>query len=126
MDNKFFIGVLILIFMFTTVSLSSLLCIYYITPNTWVQVEKIPNERKILKTKTFTLKSHEEKPIYLNDDNLLIISNNENLKLQASISNNFKSETIYIDSNDIIKLNNSIITIKNTHKDPITISVKIY
>jgi maltodextrin utilization protein YvdJ len=101
-----------------------LFSIYYVSPSNY-SLEKVIGKTIKTKTKSFYIKSHEEKNIYSNDSPMNI-SNDEKSNVLVTVGNKFKSETIYLKPTDIIKLHNSNLTIKNTSDNTIHITIKFY
>jgi len=128
MKNKsFYIEMFILIFMLITISLSILFSIYYISPNNYVlydfsdtNIKTFTREIIILPNKCKTIKEtkypNKLLRIYKKDVNLIPVI----------VENKFKSENIYISKNNLIKLVNSDLVIKNTETTPMTIILELY
>lgn len=125
--NKFYIEILILVFMFTTFSLSILFSIYYISPSNYVLYDFEESNKPTLK-KEFIIQPNKQKKIkeckYPNK--VLRIYSDKLDHIPITLENGFKSENIYISKNKLIKLSNSNLIIKNKTYEPLEIKIELY
>lgn len=126
-ENKFHIEILILVFMFTVVSLCILFSIYYISPSNYILYDFEPNEKSTL-TKEYTIEANKQIKIkYCKYPNKVfrILSNDLDC-VPIALENRFKSENIYVNKNKLIKLVNADLIIKNTMDHVLKVSIEIY
>jgi hypothetical protein len=126
-ENKFHIEVIILVFMFTVVSLCILFSIYYISPSNYVLYDFEPNVNSTL-TKEYTIEPNKQKKIkYCSYPNKVfrILSNDLDC-VPIALENRFKSENIYVGKNKLIKLVNADLIIKNTTNNKLKVLIEIY
>lgn len=125
--SKLWIEMLILIFMFTVSSLCSLFSLYYITPYNYVLYE-FKDSNKVTLTKEYSIEPNKQKKIKeCNFPNkVLRIYSDEIDFVSVSLENRFKSENLYLNKNNLIKLVNSNLVIKNNTSSILKIKVEIY
>lgn len=126
-ENKLHIEIMILVFMFTVISLCILFSIYYISPSNYVLYDFEPNVMSTL-TKEYTIKANKQKKIkYCNYPNKVFRILSDDLDhVPIVLENRFKSENIYIGKNKLIKLVNADLIIKNTTNETFKVNVEIY
>lgn len=125
--SKVHIEILILVFMFTTFSLSILFSLYYISPSNYILYDFTSSNKKTL-TKEYVIEPHKQKIIKdtkYPDKVLRIYSNDEEL-ISITLENKFKSENIYVSKNNLIKIVNSNLVIKNTFSKTLNVIVEVY
>jgi hypothetical protein len=125
--SKLWIEIIILIFMFTTCSLCSLFCLYYISPSNYVLYDFKESNKKTL-TIEYNIETNKTKKIkeckYPNK--VLRIYSNDVDYVSVTLENKFKSENLYVNKNNLIKLVNSDLIIKNNTNKPIKVILEVY
>lgn len=125
--NKLCIEFLILLFMFITFCLCISFSLYYITPSNY-KLYDFNENNKIVLTKEYTIGPNKNKKIkglrYPNK--MFRIFTNELEYVAITLENKFKSENIYVNKNNLIKLVNSNLIIKNNTTATIKVTVEIY
>lgn len=126
-NNVLYIEFFILFFMITVSTLLVLFSIYYISPYNYT-FYKLNDNYKMSSKKNYTIQSNDTKKIrnnkYLNK--LFRIYSESDVNISTTLENKFKSENIYLTKNDLIKLNNSNLIIKNNNGYPLKVIVEIY
>lgn len=125
--SKLWIEIIILIFMFTTCSLCSLFCLYYLSPSNYVLYDFKESNKKTL-TIEYNIETNKTKKIkeckYPNK--VLRIYSNDVDYVSVTLENKFKSENLYVNKNNLIKLVNSDLIIKNNTDNPIKVILEVY
>lgn len=126
-NNKLYIEILILVFMFVTCSLCILFTLYYISPNNYVLYDFKENNKQTL-TKEYTIQSNKQKIIKKSEypNRVFRIFSDKLEYIPITLENTFKSENIYVTKNNLIKLTNSNLIIKNNQTEPIKVIIEIY
>jgi len=125
--SKLWIEIMILIFMFATCSLCSLFCLYYLSPSNYVLYDFKESNKKTL-TIEYNIETNKKKKIkeckYPNK--VLRIYSNDVDYVSVTLENKFKSENLYVNKNNLIKLVNSDLIIKNNTNKPIKVILEVY
>jgi hypothetical protein len=113
--------------MITVCSLCSLFSLYYISPSNYILYDLKESNNKIL-TKEYIIQSNKQKKIKdcIYPDNVFRIYSESLDYIPITAENIFKSENIYITKNNLVKLVNSNLIIKNKQKEPLKIIMEIY
>ena len=126
-NSKLHIEILILVFMMTTLSLSILFSLYYISPSNYVLYDFKESEKPTL-TKEFVIQPNKHKKIkacnYPNKVLRVYSTNSE--YIPVTLENRFKSENIYVTKDNLIKLANSDLIIKNKESDVVNVKMEVY
>jgi hypothetical protein len=125
--HKSIVGNFVLFFMLITLILSVSFAFYYLSPRNYTLYEYDNKTNKKTLTENFVIKPKEEIILTYKKykNNLLkIITDKESLCL--TFTNFYKSENVVIDSNSLIKLNESDIVIKNNSNNNMDIKVELY
>lgn len=125
--SKLWIEIMILIFMFTTCSLCSLFCVYYVSPSNYVLYDFKESNKKTL-TMEYNIETNKKKKIkeckYPNK--VLRILSDDVDYVSITLENRFKSENLYVNKNNLIKLVKSDLIIKNNTDNPIKVKLEVY
>ena len=125
--SKLWIEIMILIFMFTTCSLCSLFCLYYLSPSNYVLYDFKESNKKTLIIE-YNIETNKKKKIkeckYPNK--VLRIYSNDVDYVSVTLENKFNSENLYVNKNNLIKLVNSDLIIKNNSNKPIKVILEVY
>lgn len=125
--HKLHIEILILVFMFIVCSLCSLFSLYYISPSNYVLYDFKDSNKKTL-TKEYTILPNKQKKIkmcnYLNKVFRIYSDGLDYMPL--TVENRFKSENTYVTKNNLVKLVNSDLIIKNKQLESLKVIIEIY
>jgi len=125
--SKIWIEIMILIFMFTTCSLCSLFSLYYVSPSNYVLYDFKESNKKTI-TMEYNIETNKKKKIkeckYPNK--VLRIFSDTLDYVSVTLENRFKSENLYVNKNNLIKLVNSDLIIKNNTDNPIKVKLEVY
>jgi hypothetical protein len=126
-NSKIYIEILILVFMFVTSCLCSLFSLYYISPSNYVLYDFKENNKRTL-TKEYTIQPNKQKKIKMTKypNRVFRIYSDKLDYVTITLENAFKSENVYVTKNNLIKLSNSNLIIKNNQNDPIKVILEIY
>jgi hypothetical protein len=122
--KKLCIEIIIFIFTLVSFSLSSLFIIYYISSKNY-ELQTLDKSLKLIKTKNFVINSNEQKIIKTKNYLFQVINDNDK-HTNVIFENNFKTENIYVNHNDLIKTIKSTVIIKNDNDKPLNITIKYY
>lgn len=125
--SKLWIEIMILIFMLTTCSLCSLFSLYYVSPSNYILYDFKESNKKTL-TIDYNIEKNKNKKIkeckYPNK--VLRIFSDDVDYVSITLENRFKSENLYVNKNNLIKLVNSNLIIKNNSDNLLKVKLEIY
>jgi hypothetical protein len=128
--NKPYISYFIYIFMMTVLFLSLLFTVYYLTPNNYLLYEyDIKTNKHTLTFKTdYIIKPNDSITLdYQQYHNYLLrIINANNSNTCIILSNDFKSENIYIDHIHLLKMVDSNLIIQNSTNENMKITIEFF
>lgn len=125
--HKLHIEILILVFMSTVCSLCFLFSLYYISPSNYILYDFKEGNKKTL-TKEYIIQPTKQKKIKnCKYPNKVFRIYSESLDcISIDVENRFKSENIYVSKNNLVKLVNSNLIIKNKQSNPLKVIIEIY